>query len=80
MNIDDERIFASARFQVDGASGHTQRFGEKGFDFESIVVTEEGEGFDFGDLLALQNFGVEIGEFLGSAACRLEEELRSVAR
>ena len=46
VNVHDERML--------GCGGHAQGFGEKSFDFELVVVADEGERLDFRDLLSTE--------------------------
>src|SRR6202022_887817 len=64
VNIDDHRMPCSG--------GHAQRLGEKGFDLEFVVVAGEGKGLDFAELLAVEDFRVQIGEFAWSCGADLQ--------
>ena len=54
MNIDDKRMLR--------CRGHSQRLGEESLDFELVVVADESERLDFGDLFSHEEFRVQVRE------------------
>src|SRR5208282_6130334 len=64
VDIDDEGMAGGCR--------HAGGLGEEGFDFEAIVVADEGEGLDLAEMLAGEDYGVQIGEPAGRGGARFE--------
>src|SRR6266436_6553585 len=60
--------------------GHPQWLGEKGFDLKLIVVADEREGLDLGDLSSREQLCVQVRELAGCGATAFEEELRRILR
>ena len=54
VNIDDERMLRCRR--------HSQRLGEESLDFELVVVADESERLDFGNLFSHEEFRVQVRE------------------
>ena len=52
VNIDDERVLR--------CGGHCHWLGEEGFDFELVVVADEGKGLDFGNLFSSKKLRVQV--------------------
>src|SRR5882762_7821612 len=72
VNVHDESMFR--------CGGHAQRLSEKRFDFEFVVVAEEGEGFDFGDLFSTEELRIQVGELARCAVSGFEIELGGIPR
>jgi len=72
VNVGDERIL--------GAGPHAERLGQEGLHFILVVVADEREGLDFGDLLARKRLAVEVGHLLRGLTGILDIELRQVGR
>src|SRR6185503_10309012 len=70
VNVYNQRVFRRRC--------HSQRFRNKGFDSELVVVADKSERLDFRNLLAAEDICIQVGDLLRESARALKVKLRQV--